>query len=111
MDLNKIGKLNNKIKKLEKQLKPLKSEFNQLTQELISENSNNGYEVLSEIKNDNFCFIITQQGFDRNNYSYKTGFEKSLEKVNGKIKKILQGELNKTETTSFVKPKFRIVNL
>tara|TARA_Y100001963_G_C6765603_1_gene442000 strand:- start:548 stop:880 length:333 start_codon:yes stop_codon:yes gene_type:complete len=109
--LNKIGKLNKKIKKLEGELKSLKSQFNPLVEELISENSNKGYGVLSEIKNDNFCFIITQQGFDRNNYSYKTGFEKSLEKVNGKTKEILKKELQKTETTSFVKPKFKIINL
>ncbi len=106
--LNKVGELNEKINSLQNELKPLQKEFNSLTSELIE-----GYqfdESLTRIENDNFCMLITKKGFVRNNYSYKKGFENSLSKVNENTRKVLQTELSKTETETFVKPKFEIVN-
>ena len=46
----------------------------------------------------------------RKNYSYKKGFENSLTKVNEKTRKVLENELNKTETETYIKPKFEIIS-
>jgi len=107
--LNKVGELEGKINELEMKLKPLKKEFNELTDELIS--SNNWENSLDEISNGNWLMTITQKGYNRNNYSYKKGFETSLEKVNENIRKVLKRELQKTETETYVKPKFKLFHI
>jgi len=106
--LDRVGKLNSKINYLKDELKPLQDEFNSLTSELI-----NDYDVdnsITRIENKSFCLLITKKGYDRKNYSYKKGFENSLSKVNENTRKVLENELQKTETETFVKPKFEIVD-
>lgn len=102
--INKVGKLNDKINKLKKELKPLQDELNEVSNGLLNE-------VKDSVNTNNYMFVITSKGYERTNKSYKDGFLKSLDKVNSNTRKVLENELKKTENVSYIKPKFKIVNL
>ena len=102
--INKVGKLNDKIIKLKKELKPLQNEVNDLIGEVLDT-------VDDEVRTNSYLFTITHKGYERVNKSYKDGFLKSLDKVNGNTRKVLENELKKTESVSYVKSKYKVINL
>ena len=102
--INRVGKLTDKINELKKELKPLQDEINDLTGVILDN-------VDDEVRTDDYLFTVTSKGYERTNKSYKDSFLKSLDKVNSNTRKVLENELKKTENVSFVKPKFKIVNL
>ena len=102
--INRVGKLTDKINKLKTELKPLQDEINDLTGVILDN-------VDDEVRTDDYLFTVTSKGYERTNKSYKDSFLKSLDKVNSNTRKGLENELKKTENVSFVKPKFKIVNL
>ena len=108
--LNQVGDLDEKINDLKSELKPLVKEFESLNSELIGKIDDSSLEVKG-LRNDEFLFQITQKGFSRDNFKYKVGFDESLLKVNKNTRKILEKELEKTRTESWIKPKTQVIKL
>lgn len=61
------------------------------------------------IQTDEYKFIVTQKdAFKRDNVKYKEAFEEAMDKVNGRIRKVLRKFKKEVTTVSTVKASFKI---
>ena len=109
--INEFGKLNDEIDSLKYKLNKLTKDYKVIEQELrplLEELQRHGEE---SVMTEKYLVSIKQGGYERINYSYKKGFEKSLTKVNTSTRKLLEDLLKTTETITYISSKVGVQKL
>lgn len=109
--INEFGKLNDEIDSLKYKLNKLTKDYKVIEQELrplLEELQRHGEE---SVMTEKYLVSIKQGGYERINYSYKKGFEKSLTKVNKSTRKLLEDLLKTTETITYISSKVGVQKL
>jgi len=109
--IDEFGRLNDEIDTLKYKLNKLTKDYKVIEQELrplLEELQRHGEE---SVMTEKYLVSIKKGGYERINYSYKKGFEKSLTKVNKSTRKLLEDLLKTTETITYISSKVGVQKL
>lgn len=109
--LEEFYKLQTDIEEATKNLKEMQSKFSEFSNAIDPMLSSMKEVDQRMTKAEGYIIKVKAFGGSKSNFSYKSAFEESLSKVNGKIKSILLETLETTKTVSKVKNRFKIDKL